>query len=80
VAYDIDNLQSFTAAEMLKAVEYAIVAVSIDGQTVSIGGRMYGAGDLDKLRKLRDVLKREVAEAGSVTGTLTALGVFGTQQ
>lgn len=80
MAYDIDNLQSFTPAQMLKAVEHAIVAVSIDGQTVSIGGRMFGAADLDKLRAMRDVLKREVAEAASATGTLTALGVFGTQQ
>lgn len=80
MSYDIDNLQTFTAAQMLKAVEYAIVTISIDGQSTSIGGRMYTAADLDKLRKMRDDLKREVAESESATGTLTALGSFGTQQ
>jgi len=76
----VDGLPEFTAAQMLRAVQHAIVRIAVDGQSASIAGRMYTESDLDKLRKMRDVLTAEVEMEGSPTGTLTALGRFGTQQ
>lgn len=80
MAIDVDSLQSFTAAEMLKLVEYAIAQLLVGSQSYTINGKTYVRADLDKLRKMRDDLNREVQEAASPTGTLTALASFGRAQ
>ena len=74
---DVSALQTFTLAEQLTLVEYAIAHLMVGGQSYSIAGRTYTRADLDDLIEWRDKLKDAIAESGSVTGTLDALVKFG---
>ncbi len=75
----IDALPSFTPAQMLTAVEYAIVMVSVSGQSYSINGRSFSKSNLSELKKLRDDLKAEVDAAASSSGRNAALADFSDQ-
>lgn len=77
---DIDNLPDWNASRLLKAVEHAIVQLTLGGQEYAIAGKRFRRADLGQLKNLRDELKREVAEADSTTGTLSALVRFGKAQ
>lgn len=77
---DVNAIQSFSSAELLKLVEYAIAQITVGGQSVMIAGRRFDRASLNELRRMREELTREVQEAESPTGTLTALGRFGKQQ
>lgn len=76
---DVSSLQTFTTAQLLTLVEYAIAHLLVGGQSYTIGGRTFTRGSLGQLQKMRDALKADVAASGSVTGTLTALAEFGRQ-
>lgn len=77
---DVSSLQTFTAAQLLTLVEYAIAHLLAGGQSYSIGSRTVTKANLAELREWRKELKAEVNESSSVTGTLTALADFGRQQ
>lgn len=80
MAINADSITAYTAAELLKGVEYAIMRVAVGGVSVTINGRSFTNASLSELRKMREALKTEVAESGSTTGTMTALARFGCQQ
>lgn len=66
MAIDVDNIQTFTTAQLLSLVEYGIASIMAGGQSYSIGGRQFNRASLDDLRKWRDQLKTEVQlESGS---------------
>ncbi len=78
---DVDALQSFTSAELLKLAEYGIAQLLAGGQEYTLpGGKTFKRADLDKLKEIRNDLKSEVESASSSTGTNTALSTFGRQQ
>lgn len=78
---DVDNLQSFTATELLKLTEYRIAQILAGAQAYGINGRQLTHADLKTLYAERDRLKAEVdAEAGSAVGGLNALVQFGRPQ
>ena len=77
---DVSALQAFTAAQLLTLVDYAIAHLLAGGQAYTVNNRVYTRADLDKLRMMRSDLQREVQEASSATGSLTALASFGRQQ
>lgn len=76
----IDDLPSFTPAQMLKAVEYALVMIPVSSQSYSINGRSFNRANFDELVAFRDQLKAEVEASGAEGGRLTSLAVFGEPQ
>jgi hypothetical protein len=79
MAIDVDNIQTFTAAQLLVAVEYGIMSIMVGGQSYSIGGRQFNRASLNHLIEWRDQLKTEVAAAGGSDEDATGivLGRFG---
>jgi hypothetical protein len=80
MAVDLSTLPSYTDAELLKAVRYAIAQVLVGGQSITLMGRTFTRADLTELQKIAEVLQEKVDQAASATGTLTALARFGSQQ
>ncbi len=72
---DIDSLDDFTPEHLLKATKNTIVNVLLAGQAYGINGRSYTRANLPELKKLRDDLSREIAEAAN-GGLLIAYGDF----
>lgn len=70
MAIDVDSIQDFTTAQLLKLVQYAIATLMTGGQSYTINGRQFTRADLDELRRMRTDLKAEVdaeeANEGSV--------------
>lgn len=77
---DVDSIQDFTPANLLKTVEYAIAHIAVGGQSYTINGRQFTRANLSELKTMREDLKAEVAEAASATGTMTAYASFNRQQ
>jgi len=69
----IDNLADFTPAQMLKALNKAIIDVAVAGQTYSINGRSFSRANLTELKKIRDDIKAEVEAASTSTGDTIVL-------
>lgn len=63
MAIDVDNIQTFTPAQLLALVEYGIASIMAGGQSYSIGGRQFNRASLDAMIRWRDQLKAEVAMA-----------------
>lgn len=59
---DVDALQSFTTAELLKLTEYRIAMILRGGQVRSGNGVQLTHADLPTLYAQRDKLKTEVSE------------------
>lgn len=62
---EIDALPSYTAAQLLKVLERNIVEVLATGQSVGVTGKQWQRADLEQLKKMRDDLKAEIAEAAA---------------
>lgn len=60
---DVDSLQSFTAAELLKLTEYRIAQILAGAQSYSSNGKQFTHADLPTLYRERDRLADEVAAA-----------------
>jgi len=78
MAIDIDSLQSFTAAELLKLCNHNIAMINAGGQAKGIGGRNLTQADLVTLYDERRRLQEEVAaEAAGANGSGNVLVRFG---
>jgi hypothetical protein len=68
VAIDVDSLQTFTKAQLLKLTEYCIAQILAGCQEYDYNGRRVTRADLATLYRERDRLAAEVAaEAGADT-------------
>ena len=77
MAIDVDNIQTFTAAQQLALVEYAIASIMAGGQSISIGGRQFTRASLKDLQDWRDQLKQEIGDTSTDDSTGIALVRFG---
>lgn len=75
MAIDIDALQSFTAADLLKLCEHNIAMINAGGQAKNQGGKSLTQADLGALYEERRRLQEEVAAAS----TETPLGMVSVQ-
>lgn len=77
-ASQLDNLPSYTDAQMLKAIRVAIADVLLAGQAYSsVLQKSFTRADLGALQKLENAYQNRVAAAASNSGDLTALADFG---
>lgn len=66
---DIDNLPTFTTAQLLKLTEWQIAQITATGQSLGQDGRTLTRANLPELNKQRENLKAEVAtEAAGENG------------
>lgn len=65
---DVDSLQTFTLAQLLKLVEHNIAQLMVGGQAYAINGRSFTRSDLDKLRAWRRELQAEIDAQDSTEG------------
>lgn len=78
---DVDALQTFTAAELLKLTEYRIAQILAGAQAYSTNGRQLTHADLNTLYAERDKLKSEVeAATDGENGSGNVLVRFGQEQ
>lgn len=78
---DVDALQSFTTAQLLKLTEYRIAQILAGSQAYSMDGRQLTHADLETLYRERDRLKAEVeAETAGEDGGGNVLVQFGQEQ
>ena len=63
---DVDSLQSFTAAQLLKLTEYRIAQILAGAQAYGSNGRQLTHANLQDLYRERDRLRQELAEADAV--------------
>lgn len=62
---NVDNLQEFSAEDLLKLTERRIALILAGGQATSANGKTFTHADLKTLYEQRDRLKMEVAEAAA---------------
>lgn len=72
---DTSAIQTFTAAELLKGVNHAIMHITMGGQSYTVAGKTFSRPDLEKLKKMRKELSDEVA-LETAGGMLTSLVSF----
>ena len=78
MAIDLDALQTFTPANLLKLCEHNIAMIHAGGQAKGIGGRNLTQADLSTLYEERRRLQEEVAaEAAGTNGSGNVLVRFG---
>lgn len=75
----IEALPDYTAGNILKALNYAIIQVALGNQNYSLNGRSFGRANLADLKRIRDDIKAEVDAAASSSGRNAALGDFSDQ-
>ncbi len=64
----LNGLPSYTPAQMLKAVNQAIVELMLGAQEWTIGERTFRRSDLADLKRFRSMLIEEVGGAGEGIG------------
>lgn len=75
----IDGVPDYTPANLLKSLNYAIVQITMSGQSYSINGRTFNRANLADLKRIRDDIKAEVDASASSSGRNAALGDFSNQ-
>lgn len=64
---NFDNIQTFTDAEMLKLVRYAITQIMTRGGSYSVAGRTFTSASLNDLRALEREYDARVAASSGPT-------------
>lgn len=64
---NVDNIQTFTDAELLKLVRYAIAQITVRGGSYSVAGRTFTSASIGELRSLERELDARVAAASGPT-------------
>jgi hypothetical protein len=68
MAIDINSIQDYTDAEMLKAIRHAKVQIKLAGQSYTINGRTYTRADYESL--VEDEMRLQARVDQATTGSV----------